>query len=363
MVIKFSDYIKEDNSGIDLRYVALDWDDNILHMSTVIHMDELINGEWIPTDVSTAKFAEVRKLENWRIRNNDAAQAFSEFRDNGPRGDSAFLEDTKKSIENGDFGPSWNAFLKYLSQGDIFAIITARGHEPVTIKKGVEYIIDNVLSDDQKHSLYSHCLKFSYLFGEDADSFDRIPKGPISQTPLIQDYLGLCDFCGVSSQYCINKFGLADASNPEKGKELAIKDFVKKAHQYGQEVKANSVSMGFSDDDIRNVDHIENLFRNELALEYAMKYNVYNTSQRGLEGGIRTMADYTGENMSNFGSGNDTWGTDSSVLPFTKWNSMNQNLYNSSSDQPTDDYHKQFKNQIGQIKDLTNNKIVKKKLS
>ena len=100
MVIKkFNQYIKESNTVDNhLLYYAFDWDDNILNMTTVIHMEHLINGEWIPEDVSTSKFAEVRNdKDNWRILNGDPEQAFSEFRDNGPRGNVAFLEDVKNS--------------------------------------------------------------------------------------------------------------------------------------------------------------------------------------------------------------------------------------------------------------------------
>ena len=107
MIKKFNQYIKEDNTGDrHLLYYAFDWDDNILNMTTVIHMEHLIDGEWLPEDVSTSKFAEVRSdKDNWRILGNDPEQAFSEFRDNGPRGQVAFLEDVKDSISNKKFGP------------------------------------------------------------------------------------------------------------------------------------------------------------------------------------------------------------------------------------------------------------------
>ena len=124
MIKRYSQYILEDVSKIDLHYLALDWDDNILHMPTKIHMDHLVNGEWIPEDVSTAKFAEIRgDKENWRLRNNDPTQAFSEFRDTGKRGSKAFLEDTIEAIDKGEFGPSWDAFIEYLSKGTIFSIM------------------------------------------------------------------------------------------------------------------------------------------------------------------------------------------------------------------------------------------------
>jgi len=342
--------------------MAMDWDDNILHMPTVIHMDNLVDGNWIPVDVSTADFAKVRvDKENWRMRNESATEAFCEFRDFGPRGRDAFIDDVKISISEGEFGPSWDAFIECLSNGIIFSIITARGHEPETLKRGVEYIIDNVLSSEEKQSLYSHCIKFSYLFNSDYDSYDRIAKGKLSQTRLITDYLNECEFFGVSSTTFINKFKLGDASNPELAKELALKFFTDKINDFGKKVGAKSISLGFSDDDIRNVNHVEKVFRNELSLKYAMKYNIYNTSDRSIKGGIRTKIHPEEPNPiiseSAFGNGDSNWGMESSVLPFTKWNNMTQKFY-PSSDNTLDDRHNFFKNEIGQLKDLTDKKKV-----
>ena len=338
-----------ENKSNELNYSCFDWDDNILHMSTLIHMDELIGGKWKPVSVSTSKFADIRgDKQNWRLRNDSASEAFCEFRDFGPRGRSAFVDDTIESIKEGEFGPSWNAFIDTLSNGAIFAIITARGHEPEVIQDAVEYIIDTQLSESQKDTLYAHCLKFAYLFNTDYDSYDRIPKGKLSQTPLIQDYLGSCDFFGVSSDSFAKRFSLGEAANPEVGKELAIKYFVKKVDDYGKKI-GSKVSVGFSDDDIRNVKHIEKLFRNELSLKYFIDYSIYDTSSRGM---VQTKIKPVRETQATFGSGAQTWGTDSSVLPFTKWNNMTQNLYPSSKDFPTDDYHNQLKNKSGQISDL-----------
>ena len=357
MINRFNSYLRESNAnGISLKYMALDWDDNILHMSTLIHMDKLVDGRWVPQDVSTSEFAIVRKDADWRIRDGDPNKAFCEFRDTGPRGEMAFIDDTISAIDNGDFGPSWNAFINYLSKGTVFSIITARGHEPQTIRKAVEYIIDNVLDDDQKHNLYSHCLKFAYIFGSDYDSYDRIPKGALSKTDLIDDYLSTCEYYGVSSQYCINRFGLGDTSNPEIGKEMAMKEFTEKVYSFGQKIGAK-VSLGFSDDDIKNVKHIQKIFKDELSLKYLMNYIIYDTSDRSIKGGIKTRV-HVHENQSSIGNGSSTWGMDNSVIPFTKWNNMTQNLHTKNIN--TDRYTNQFNNKIGQIKDLTDIKIKKK---
>lgn len=345
--MKIRRFSKLNESSQKLTYACYDWDDNILHMPTMIHMDKNVNGDWVPEDVSTSKFAEIRKDENWRIKNNNPDEAFSEFRDFGPRGDTAFLEDTKKAISSGDLGPSWDAFIKTLYNGSIFAIITARGHEPKSIKKAVEYIIDNILTEDEKFHMYSNCLKFSYLFGTDYDSYDRIPKGNISSSKLISDYLDQCYYFGVSSTYCIKLFKMESTpSDVEKGKEEAIKFFTNKIHNFGNKL-GKKVSMGFSDDDIRNVNHIEKLFTNELSLTHAMEFNIFNTSDRSIKSGVRKKIFQEG--------------LDSSVIPFTKWNNMTQKLY-PSGDSRQDDFQNQFRNNLGQLKDITKDINIKKKI-
>ena len=79
MIKRFNQFISESKTSEYLLYYAFDWDDNILNMPTKIHMEHLVDGQWIPTEVSTAEFAEVRNdKDNWKI---NYANAFIEFND------------------------------------------------------------------------------------------------------------------------------------------------------------------------------------------------------------------------------------------------------------------------------------------
>ena len=96
MILKFDKFISESSVSEYLLYYAFDWDDNILMMPTKILMQKRVDDEWVDQPVSTAEFAEVRSdTENWRI---DYDIAFIEFRDQGSRGDNAFLEDAKSAL-------------------------------------------------------------------------------------------------------------------------------------------------------------------------------------------------------------------------------------------------------------------------
>lgn len=244
--------------GIDsrdeyLNYYAFDWDDNILNMPTVIHMDKLVDGDWIPIDISTSDFERIRgDRENWRIRDNNPDIAFSEFRDFGPRGDKAFIEDVQRSISDGRFGPSWDDFIECLKYGALFAIITARGHEPESIREGVEWIIDNVLSENELYEMYNNLRKFAYFYADDSH-YDRILKGVPTENKLIKTYLDRCEFIGVSAP----SRG-ASPGGPEKAKENALLAFKSRINKFAQRIDRRA-RIGFSDDDLKNVEQIEKL--------------------------------------------------------------------------------------------------------
>jgi hypothetical protein len=246
-----------DRKKPQLLYYAFDWDDNIMYMPTVIHMEKMVDGEWVPEDVSTAKFAEVRKDSNYRILDNDPAQAFSEFRDNGPRGENAFIDDVKSAISQGKLGPSWDDFIEAIVNGSLFAIITARGHNPEPMRKAVEYIIDTQLSQEQKDEMAANLTGYLSAFsGEDVISNEQ------SFDKLVDNYLSYCDFYGVSSPWFGENVLAGSASDPEEAKKRALTLFTKKIEKFGQHLDAD-VHLGFSDDDPGNVEAIKQLFNDE----------------------------------------------------------------------------------------------------
>lgn len=274
---KYIDFVNENNedSRDSLHYYCFDWDDNILHMSTVIHVDKKEGDNWVPMDVSTEEFAKIRNdKENYRLRDNNPDEAFNEFKDEGPRADQAFIEDVKDAISQGRFAPSWDKFLQCLVDGSIFAIITARGHEPNSIKEAVRYIIETQLNQQQQDEMMQNLMGFNEEFDEPFEM-------------LIDEYLDLNYYFGVSSNYFMKKFkkqlGITPggALNPEKAKEVALKYFIDKMHKYGKEIGAQ-VRIGFSDDDPKNVEHVEKVMRGELSIKYPLStLRVYDTSKRG----------------------------------------------------------------------------------
>lgn len=146
----------------DLKYYAFDWDDNIVHMPTeIILMSD--NGDEI--GMSTEDFAEYRQKigkEDFDYKGKKIV-GFAEkpFRNFSVNGDRQFMVDAMKA----ELGPAWEDFKEAINNGSIFAIITARGHNPKTIKEAVyNYIVSN-FGGINKDELLKNLKKISFIRG------------------------------------------------------------------------------------------------------------------------------------------------------------------------------------------------------
>lgn len=269
----------ENTQHTEYKYFMFDWDDNILFMPTVIHTEKLVDGEWIKHDVSTGEFRDVRRKivsyyetgsGEYRYPDNEPDKAYLEFRDFGERGDKAFYIDALNSLADKAHGEAYNDLIECLVGGHLFMIITARGHEPESIRMVIDYIIENILTDEQYNKMIDSLRTFNSVFGIELESD--------SENILIETYLDLCKFIGINSNYFMDKFNIdGEAINPEKFKSLAIEFFVSEMFKYKN--KNNSISVGFSDDDTGTVQYVNKFIKDELSLKYPMSYFTYDTKQ------------------------------------------------------------------------------------
>jgi hypothetical protein len=242
----------------DMKYYAFDWDDNIVHMPTKIVLKTEDGDE---VGMSTDDFAEYRSKigkEDFDY-NGDIIVDFAEepFRNFRTEGDKNFLVDAMGA----KLGPAFDDFKEAINNGSIFSIITARGHNPNTLKQAVyNYIIDGFNGID-KDQLVKNLKKYRSFFDEDDMTDDE----------LIKSYLDLNKYHPVSFN---DKEG---AANPEEAKVRAMEGFVtyiknianklnKKAF-IKNDVSNNFIpeqpSIGFSDDDIKNVEVMSKYFKNK----------------------------------------------------------------------------------------------------
>jgi len=255
-----------------LRSYIFDWDDNILYMPTTIKMDKKEGGEWKPVDVSTEDFAHVRTSPDYRLRNNDPVLAFKDFRDSKP-----FIVDARKAIQSGSFAPSADKFKEALIYANPFGINTARGHKPQVLRDGVKLFIDMVLTDEEKSTMVANIKK------------NLKETESLNDEQTIEYYLDHeGEYYPVSSEEFGKRFGLetsGGAANPEHAKKVAIEHFVRKIFKNAKTLVNSDykkMSVGFSDDDVRNVKAVEEFIESELNRMYPeFHFVVYDTSEKG----------------------------------------------------------------------------------
>ena len=242
----------------DLKYYAFDWDDNIVHMPTKILVKDESGNE---VGMSTDDFAEFRHQigkEPFSYKGNTiVGYSDSPFRNFRTDGDKDFLVDAMRAKK----GPAFDDFREAINNGSIFAIITARGHNPNTIKEAIyNYIIEGFNGID-KDELIKNLKKYRSFVGEDE----------MSDEELIKSYLELNKYHPVS-------FGDDQgAVNPEEAKVEAMEAFVnyikamaavlnKRAFlkkDTSNKFNPDNLSIGFSDDDPKNIEVMQKHFKNK----------------------------------------------------------------------------------------------------
>ncbi len=252
-----------DNEGNpDSKYYAFDWDDNLLYMPTkIIVLSD--NDEDI--EMSTEDFAKYRSKigkESFNYKGKKIVDFSSNpFVNFGVKGNKKFIIDSMLAKP----GPSWPDFVECINGGSIFAIITARGHDPKTIKEVVlNFIYSNHLGINNK-LLIDNLNKYRSFSN---DNVSENIKVRFNNKDLIMDYLNLCFFNPVS-------FEGGNASDPEKGKINALRKFISYCKEMAKEIgdkaffrndienKEIIPSIGFSDDDQKNIESIKNFLKNE----------------------------------------------------------------------------------------------------
>jgi len=367
MVKKFNQYLKEeyldgqfkDQSGSDykvyqLLYYAFDWDDNILHMPTEIF---LLNDKGEEVGMSTQDFAKYRSLigiedfdYNQNIIVGFANDSFRYFRDQ--LDPNIFVKDVQKALDNDMRAKSFNKFIKCLTTGSLFAIITARGHEPETMRRGIEEVIKR-FSSTERTSMLDHLKLFAHLFN----------KKITSDEELISNYLDLCEYIGVSAP---SRGGKPD--NPEKAKEDSFLEFVDKCNSFAKELEDDFndrgenwrviAKIGFSDDDPGNVKHMDDVLK-ELHNETYSNVKEFYLFDTGGENTQKTVfpkydtplvktEESIVKNFKDFvlETSHQTPGLESSVMKSTQFGNMAGQLNPSSPINRQDDFYNQFRRQV-----------------
>jgi hypothetical protein len=238
----------------DEKYYAFDWDDNIVSMPTKIILKDEDGDE---VGMSTEDFAHFRSkigIEPFEFDGHKIV-GYSEdpYRFFGVSGDKKFIVDAMMAKP----AAAWDDFVEAINNGSIFSIVTARGHTPSVLKEACyNYIVSNFNGIDS-NELVKNLEKYR----------DLADEGITSKREMIREYLDLCKFYPVT-------YGEGSASNPEEGKIKALNEFVEYVKEMSGEIQKKAFlknkinnyfvpKIGFSDDDLKNVDVVKKHFEQD----------------------------------------------------------------------------------------------------
>lgn len=219
---------------MEYKAYSFDLDDNLLKLPTKTYLK---NKEGKIESFTTLKFEKIRpNLEQLNLK--ITADSFKDFAN-----DEQFLIDIEKSTKAGSWINLVNCIVQHAS---IFAIITARGHSPSALKKGMEKAIVKNLTKEQ-------LKKFQETFNQKYKIQDT------NKTPeeTLKIYLDLCKFYPVTNKEIKTKFKSQDVSEL---KSLVFEEFRQYVYSYVEETfgKDVKIKIGFSDDSITHLKKMVN---------------------------------------------------------------------------------------------------------
>lgn len=248
-------------------YGIFDWDDNILHMPTLIKAYDTINKHftWLTTD----HFAKIRNTEHSYRFDDDAFDLFFDYIPDN------FQSDIRRALQMKTFGPSFEKFKDMVKAGNFISIVTARGHQRSTLSYGAQFLIDSVLTDSEKIEWYDNLNEYRILMGlSRTDNVNLLKK----------EYWKSCNFVGVSNNVENEKDEIYQTIRTvEDKKKRQIESIVHSIISCAIFKPELPISIGFSDDDVNNLKKVEELFINLRNIYPNVKFRLYDTSNHSMK--------------------------------------------------------------------------------
>lgn len=220
---------------MEYKAYSFDLDDNLLVLPTKVILETRAGKK---KEYNTLDFEKIRnsldKLDLKIIQGS-----FKNF-----RGDESFLKDIKLSKSAG----SWPYLIECIvNHASIFAIITARGHSPEAIRKGLG---ERILKDLSEEQLETFVQSFKKRFKENIAN-----KSP---EEVFEIYLGYCKFYPAMYPPLNEKYGKEKSVSEIKA--ISFRDFRKYLEKYVKENFKEKVELkiGFSDDSTAHLSSIAN---------------------------------------------------------------------------------------------------------
>jgi hypothetical protein len=175
------------------------------------------------------------------------------------------------AIANKKTWPSRSSFLEANETAAPLAIITARGQSPQELKESHEYLIYHVFSPTQRNNL--------------VHSMQKTLGVEVSQDEAIHSYLNNNLYLPVQSKEFFQQSSTTIDMPTTIRKHIGFRMFVLhiesllRKYYWEKFVNEPEYSVGFSDDNIKNIESMSEFIQSELVPKYPhVNFMVYNTN-------------------------------------------------------------------------------------
>lgn len=224
-----------------------DWDDNIMIMPSILHLEEKSGTNWVRVEVTPSRYAKIKNNANFR---DFGEESYFDFHNN-----DIFIEHLDMAITNKSFGPSFKNFKETLINGDDFAILTARGHSPHRISAGVMLLIIKTFTPSELNKM-------------------------IHNVGSIAKYLDNQEYYTVSSEEFIHQFQIDESVKTKDRKSKALYKYITEQLKYYNDFIIDEFEVIFSDDDVDNIEAAVALFHKLKVIHPIVEFKVLDTSKK-----------------------------------------------------------------------------------
>ena len=236
---------------------VFDFDGNILRTPTKIYLVDTTTGSEVEVEGHYLdQHPEIIRGPDAQYKLHEKSyrsfSGFVDFADHPEHlGVEQLLSDIDYALENNNFSTSFESFKNtFLIKARIFSIITARGHSWENMARAMTHINDKVLTTQEKEEQYENICELYETF--------EWKEPQLSQKEAVWYYFNIiARYYPVSSTITTNWLWIHRWLPNSTKKTHAMREFIKSTKAKVMDIpnlKDKSISLGFSDDSLSNIE-------------------------------------------------------------------------------------------------------------
>jgi len=258
-------------AAMTINYIPMfDFDVNLLRTDARLMAMQLIDGEWVPINVTDEEWAQMKDKPNYKKNPN------MDFyrQDSDEEGYDTFKSQVLRAINNPDnFGSAYPLWKKHVINGVPFFMITARSHFPGSIRDGMEALLRNTLTAEELDTMTQNFVEAGQQYGINPAK-GWWGEAYRNSDNIIKNYLYGCEFYAVSGPFWSYRH---DCNDTALCKAVVVRSLVPYALAFSRHGEDQVSVMSFYDDTKENVVAVKNEMENLVQKYPQICFRVYDT--------------------------------------------------------------------------------------